>query len=513
MVVLGRYVGVSLIVMALFAIGSARATGASAQAVTPTPTHLVVGPRIDIPSELSASNPAGSPALVTPPQASAIAVAMWQLWEGALVTRDTTALTQLTPPGPLLEGELYNCAWPSGGCVAETSPRPANNVTVVVPMQHSYPIYFLAEVSTIQDVSGDLNGPAQWVPWMELQVLTKANASSPWQLNFDTGYDGTNHQQPPPLPFELAPQPGSSASPQADWYNPPPTSPQSPPASTFLSLLAQYYQSFKDTGGPPARNGFAVSGGAYGYGSQLATNREGNVALGSRNHYDFTADPSAGEWEFSGPGGLPIECGIVLDTSTNTPVGSPVLSQNADRTNWGMALPPGTYSKIITATTHPTCVDDVADVLDAAGDSGYSVGVSGPNGSIFSAALVIGLAVAVLGVLLVSGLIVGVTVFVTRRRRPAGATGPFVDPAYTWSGGPPGHSPGMMPPPPSWPPPPPPPPPGASQQMWPPPPPSAAARAHPVLPASDMGGSGREDKAIVSNLIDPDMPQDSHDLS
>ena len=154
------------------------------------------------------------------------------------------------------------------------------------------------------------------------------------------------------------------------------------------------------------------------YGSQLATNREGNVALGSRNHYDFTADPSAGEWEFSGPGGLPIECGIVLDTSTNTPAGSPVLSQNADRTNWGMALPPGTYSKIITATTHPTCVDDVADVLDAAGDSGYSVGVSGPNGSIFSAALVIGLAVAVLGVLLVSGLIVGVTVFVTCRTPP-----------------------------------------------------------------------------------------------
>ena len=90
----------------------------------------------------------------------------------------------------------------SGGCVAETSPRPATTSRVVVPMQHSYPIYFLAEVSTIQDVRVTSIRAAQWVPWMELQVLTKANVSSPWQLNFDTGYDGTNHQQPPPLPFD-----------------------------------------------------------------------------------------------------------------------------------------------------------------------------------------------------------------------------------------------------------------------------------------------------------------------
>ena len=41
---------------------------------------------------------------------------------------------------------------------------------------------------------------------------------------------------------------------------------------------------------------------------------------------------------------------------------------------------PGRYSKIITTTTHPTCVDDVDGVLDAAGDSGYSTGVTGPNG-------------------------------------------------------------------------------------------------------------------------------------
>jgi hypothetical protein len=517
-VVLGRCVGASLMVTAFSAIGMAGATEASAQPLVPTPTHLVAGPRIDLPPSFRLANPAGPPTLVTPSQAREVTVSMWQLWEDALIARNTTALTELTPPGVLLTGELYNCAWPSGGCVAETSPRPVNAVTTIVPAQHSYPIDFLAEVSTTQDISDLNSGQAQWVPWVELQVLTKANASAPWQLSFDTGYDGTNNQLPPLLPFDLQPEPASSSSSQptsgATLYNPPPTNSPSTPSSTFLSLLAQYYQSFKDTGNPPTNDRFAVGGAADGYGSQLAENRQGNIALGSRNGYDFSADPGAGEWEFSGAGGLPIECGTVLDTSTNTPVGGPVLLQNTDRTNWGMALAPGAYSKVITTTTHPTCVDDVDGVLDAAGDSGYSTGVTGPSGSVFSTALVVGLVIAAAAVVAILGLVVGVAVVVTRRRRVAGSPVAFVDPAYPWPGGPSGPS-GYAPPPPPWPPPPPPPPPppaGADpSQTW--PPPMASMRIHSGFPARDLGQSEQGDEAVGPASVDPGEPSGPKDPS
>jgi hypothetical protein len=503
-VMLGRYIGVSFVVMALFAVGAPGATEASAQVLVPTPTHLVVGPRIALPPELRGSASAGSPTLVTPAQARGITVSMWQVWEDALISRNTTALTQLIPPGALLSGELYNCAWPSGGCVAETSTRPVNNVTTIVPVQRSYPIYFLAEISTIQDVA-NLDAAPQWVPWVELQILTKDSASAPWQLSFDTGYSGTNNQQPPLLPFDLQPGPESSSNSLADWYNPPPTKSPSTPAPTFLSLLAQYYQSFKETGNPPANDRFMVGGDADGYGTQLATNRQNNISLGSRSHYDFSADPSAGEWEFSGAGGLPIECGTVLDTSTNTPVGGPVLLQNADRTTWGMPLPPGTYSKIITTTTHPTCVDDVDGVLDAAGDSGFSTGVTGPRGSIFSTALIVGLAIAVVAVVVILGVIVGVSVFVTRRRRVSGPPVGVVDPVYSWPSGPPGQSPGMAPPPPPWPPSV-----GGPAEVW--PPPHVSTQVQSGFPAPFAGGSEQSEEPDMPDLIDPDKlsgPKDS----
>ena len=96
--------------MALFAIGAAGgwsgwATGASAKSLTPTPTHLVVGPRIDIPSELRWSTPPAHPGWLPRSQASEVAVSMWQLWEGALFTRDTTALDPADiSPGPLSGG-------------------------------------------------------------------------------------------------------------------------------------------------------------------------------------------------------------------------------------------------------------------------------------------------------------------------------------------------------------------------------------------------------------------------
>lgn len=449
--ILRRGVGLCVVLAALLTLGIAG--GATAWATDgPTPAHPIAGPRIDLPPALRLANPVGSPALVTPSQAHTVTVSMWQLREAALLERNTTAVSQLTAPGPLQSGEIYQCVWPAAGCVAETRARPVNGVTTIVPVQRSYPIYFLAEVSTIQNVA-ESNGSTQWVPWVELQVLTKADASAPWQLSFDTGYDGVGHLQPPLLPFAVQPGPGSSSTSSSDLYNPAPTDTPSNAGSTFLPLLAQYYQSFKDTGAPPTDDRFELDGGADGYGTQLGENRQGGVSMGSRNLYDFTADPSAGEWEFSGPGGLPIECGTVIDTATNTPVGAPLLAQNSDRTNWGMQLPPGFYTEIVTTATHPTCVEDVNGVLDAEGDSGYTSSVRGLGLPVSSGSIAGVLVLAGAGAFLVIGAIVLLVVLVTRRRR--------ITPASTWS---PGTSVPW-----AWPPPLPPPPPPPWQSPWRPP--------------------------------------------
>ena len=360
--------------------GAAGAAEASAQSLVPTPTHLIVGPPIDIPSQLRLANSAGSQTLVTPSQAREVTVSMWQLWESALISRNTTALAQLIPPGPLLTGEAYNCAWPSGGCVAETSPRPMNNVTTIVSGATQLP-----DLLSRRGLDDPGHRRSQF--WTgPMGTLGRTPSSDEGQrvgaLAAELRHRLRRHRSPTaPSPslrsatvFLIDAQlPARLVQPAADQRFIHAIADVLVPPGAVLPELQGHRESTSD-------DRFAVGGAAFGYGSQLAENRQDNIALGSRNHYDFSADPSAGEWEFSGAGGLPIECGTVLDTSTNTPAGGPVLFQNVDRTNWGMALPPGTYSKIITTTTHPTCVDDVDGVLDAAGDSGYSTGVTGPNG-------------------------------------------------------------------------------------------------------------------------------------
>lgn len=329
----------------------------------PSPADLVVGQSIKLPTALYLSG--GSSALISPTQARVVASTMWNLWEQALIASDTRALSQLIAPGPLLKGTIYNCAFPAGSCVDEKTPRVFSSLVPVVPIERAYPLYFLAEFQTTEYVQST-SGLTELEPWTELQILTKSSSTQPWKLSFDTGYNGADGKPAPILPFDQT----------RELYNPAPSAVPPFPANTFLSLLATYWQSYKDIGRPPSADFFLNDGDTSGQGQQLALTPQNSIYAGSVEHYSFSADPGAGAWRFT-VGSYPMECGSVLDTSSNTGIENELLFQNQDETNFGVPLPPGNYRKITTKTAHETCVFVSDGELDAVGDNTEAFAVTG----------------------------------------------------------------------------------------------------------------------------------------
>jgi hypothetical protein len=335
-----------------------------------TPEQPIAGRAITIPSELYRANaPDSGQPLVTSDQALYVATTMWSLWQQALVRNDTRALTQLASPGFLLRGEIYNCVWPNSGCVQQRKPLVMSSVVPVVPIQRSYPLYFMAEVTTKAYVQNN-SGPDTLEPWLEMQILTKASPSSPWRLSFDSGYDGVNGSNPPTLPIDGTAL--TCAAPQSDcgYYNPQPD--LTPPVAEvqYLPLLARYWQSWKVTKTAPAHTLFVRDGDTSGFGASIAQSPQD-----SGNRYDFHFDAAQGVWSFSALG-YPMMCGTIVDTSKQLS-GLLPFNQNLDRTNYGMQLAPGLYSSIVTQTTHQTCVYDNDHGLDAVGVDGFAATITG----------------------------------------------------------------------------------------------------------------------------------------
>jgi hypothetical protein len=365
-------VTVATVLIATFVLGSPVAE--SSPLTRPTPGDLIVGTPITLPAALfDAGNP-GSGSLITPNQAQMVATAMFTAWQSALATSDTRALTQLASPGPMLNGTIYNCAYPNGLClVGPQTPPLLGLMQTTVPYQTSYPLYFMASIQTTNEVTTN-SGLNEQEPWMDMEILTKASSAASWRLSFDSGYNAPGGTEPAYLPFDEATEVDS---PGAGIYNAAPTAAPSVSATNFLPLLASYYQSFKLLGHAPANSVFVEGGQTSGEGMQLAQDRNDSTYNGSRDTYQFGWDSSAGSWRFTTTGGYPMECGSVVDKATVTAL-SGVLLQNSDETNYGISLAPGSYRKITTSAEHEVCVYVVSSGL-AVGGGGqiYSSAVTG----------------------------------------------------------------------------------------------------------------------------------------
>ena len=379
----GRLGLIVMVVLAMVAVGPGPAGASRVQearrglsaVVRPSPGHLIVGRAISLPPALFKAGPVGSASLISPSQADDVERAMWKLWESALVRSDTRALSQLVAPGPMLEGKINECALPDGHCVFETAPRPIMSLQTIVPLQQGYPLYFLAEIRTTEYVNA-ANGLVAQEPWIELQILTKASAQASWMLSFDTGYNDANGGTPSLLPFDLAAAGPSAPAGGQEAYNVTVQRAPPVPANRFLTLLAAYWQSYKDTGHAPAQSAFISDGYTSGVGKQLARNRQGSVYAGHRDTFRFAHDAAAGTWEFSAGGGYPLLCGAVRDLATFTPLKG-FLYQNLDESNYGVPLPSGYYRRITTTAEHETCVYVAQGGLDAVGNTIYTSRVTG----------------------------------------------------------------------------------------------------------------------------------------
>ncbi|MGC2168001.1 MAG: hypothetical protein WA580_02760, partial [Acidimicrobiales bacterium] len=327
----------------------------------PSPAHLIVGAAIKLPSALYLSQTHGRGGLITAVQAMDVTRALWSAWQTAINDNDTRALTQLTSQGPVLNGTIYNCA-NTGECENPNLHPQMGNFQVVVPLQHSYPLYFLASIETTNEV-GNNGSPGTIQPWMYMNILTKSSPSKPWQLSFQTGYAGNKKHPLQFLSFATAAIDLKGGA--VDSYNPVPSTPPPVPPTDFLSLLAQDWQSYKDVGHAPANSKFAA--GASENAAKYAQGRNGSMYVGHRETYRFSADPAAGTWTFAMLGGDAMVCGTVEDDALDTAVSGP-MNQNEGETNYGPPLAPGEYLTITTIADHDACVSFASSGLYDVGD-------------------------------------------------------------------------------------------------------------------------------------------------
>ena len=355
----------SILVVACLLIGTLTAVGIGVGLSRtgrsgPTPEHPIAGKPIALPVTLYLAHPPGSRFLISANDAQTVATVMWHLWENARVHGDTRALTQLVA-NPLRTSEVYQCT-----CAL---PPPVSPYAILteVPLQQAYPLYFLSEIITQYSVASE--STPQY--GMELQIITKARPSAPWQLSLATGYDEVDGSQPPPVSMNSVPVAPVPPSPISYSYNPPPNTPSIVPASQYLPRLAAYWQSWKTTGHAPQNSMFTDDGGTSGFGAQIAQSPQDQY-----DQYDFHVDPNYPQWVFSGSSGQAMVCGTIVDTSKN--MANPgALIQNANRTNWGMQLPQGAYYSIFTQTIHQTCVLSSGNKFDAYGTEGSSLSIKG----------------------------------------------------------------------------------------------------------------------------------------
>ncbi|MGC8460769.1 MAG: hypothetical protein ACP5OR_02840 [Candidatus Dormibacteria bacterium] len=345
----------------------------------PTASHPIAGKTISLPASMYATAPLGDGVDITTNIAVDVADAAWPLFERAMVTNDTNALTELLAPGAFRTGFIMSCALDGSACSTYTTPLVLQDVTPVIPIEHQYPLYFLAQLTAQGNVPGASGSPSSTGVTVE-EIFTKAAAAMPWQiaflLQFPRNDNGTYYEFP--FEFEDGTAAGFPQLSQGEFFNPAPTEQGSIPESDYETSLATYWQTWKDTGAAPASSLYPVSGDAWSYGKYLGSAPEGFIYQGSKNFFSFSAAPSLGLWRFTALGGYPMVCGSILDMSTNLPASSSgVLYQDSSRENWGASLPPGTYTAIHTKTIHLVCIFSTGSGLEEIGGYAYDYATYG----------------------------------------------------------------------------------------------------------------------------------------
>ena len=272
---------------------------------------------------------------VTPDEARDVATRLWQARMTARYQRDGASLRVLES-GPALEADLgYIC---SLGCRGPLETAIAT--TVNVPPQTAWPADFFAVVSY------DLPD-CPVTPCDEGFVAVQASQGAPYGSVPGYGTGG----------FALPPDPE--------------------PSRQFQNLpaeYAQYLQSLKDTGRPPALT--RLSDGAFT--TDLATGMynppAAQAGAGRLSSTTYSVDPNDPLWRFRGVYDIQVTCGTVRYQDTIRPLPGQQLVQPPDYSVFG-ELTPGAYSSVVVRGLHMVC-------FEAYNDPREKVGVFGTWGDI-----------------------------------------------------------------------------------------------------------------------------------
>ncbi len=175
-------------------------------------------------------------------------------------------------------------------------------------------------------------------------VFQRTSASAPWMIVFSTQYSWNGSPILPPTTSASF----STPEPETGFV----ASPQQLPAD-----MAAYWQSWIETGGPPASTPFHTGG-------YLATHGTGNAQFNSalRDYGDvqtiqYTSGAATdGSYGFAGSMGSAIQCSTVRWSAKISAV-SPgaTVTQPSDRSMFAPQIPPGSYSWITQQGLRESC--------------------------------------------------------------------------------------------------------------------------------------------------------------
>lgn len=261
---------------------------------------------------------------VDPAEAYAVATRLWNERVLARHDRDPSALA-VVESGPLLAEDVEICR---AGCAAPPL-YPLTHLSVIVPHQATWPASFFASAT-----AGAPCATGKLV-CQDLFVATQQAAGRPWRMRFFASYLGTA---------------GVSGGNGPGGYAPPGKANIS--AASLLGDYAAYLEAIKQTGRAPARSilmpGFLTTG-------LVSVNRPNPRLLLEEAATDrVTYRPLGPSYQFGLPYGT-LTCGTVAWTDTATARWGLRLTQLPDRLEWGIAVPAGTYTRIVADGVHMVC--------------------------------------------------------------------------------------------------------------------------------------------------------------
>lgn len=286
-----------------------------------------------LPPALRLGPAAADGTLISPGQASRILQAFWPLREKAMTDISPATIAELdTGPAAIADRSRTLC-----GCLRRTSPAPYSAAEVVVPRQHTYPAYFMAEAIT---VAGQPLGP-----WQERMVFVRASADASWTLMLDTG-------STPDVPG-----PGHLDALQVDaqGYSAPVSRAQARVAAQLPTRLASYWTQAKLTGSQPPLGWFQPGSWTTQEAAALGAHPEGTEQFnGLTGHFRFVADDAVPVFALREAGQI-LACGALSIDQIYTPGPAGAPHQGADLEPYGAGLAPGTYRSVDRHQVSETC--------------------------------------------------------------------------------------------------------------------------------------------------------------